>query len=281
MNKSYLFALIGYPLGHTLSPVMHMAALNKLKMDGFYTSFEIEPAKFGKVCSILKELPFSGYNVTVPYKEKIIRFLDDVTEDAAAIGAVNTIEISGGKLIGHNTDCYGFLRSLKNDLGISPKGKSVFVLGAGGAARAVVYGLISGGAEKVYLADIDRKRSLGIRRSFKSDIVEVVESNAVVFEKILPTVNLFVNATPVGLKKNDPLLVSPKLFSKKSYVYDLIYNPADTKLLGAAKKRGAKVSNGLGMLLLQGARAFEIWTGKKPPLDIMYRALQANVRVFG
>ncbi|MBU1862156.1 MAG: shikimate dehydrogenase [Candidatus Omnitrophica bacterium] len=282
-RKSFhLFSLIGYPLSHSLSSPMHMAALKKMKMHGLYMTFEIEPKRFATVIKGLHLLPFNGFNVTVPYKEKIIPILHTVSHEARIIGAVNTVK-QGKMLHGYNTDAYGFACSLNEDLRFSPRGKSILLIGAGGAARACIYALAKGGAKKIVIADCIRRKAEKLKKHFspffKKVQFTIVKAGEQEYESVLPEVDLLVNATPIGLKKTDPLLVPSHIFQrKKLYVYDLIYNPAHTKLLTVARRNGCRTSNGLGMLLHQGAKAFEIWTGKRAPVAEMRRALQKALK---
>ena len=281
-NRSFkLFSIIGYPLAHTLSPYIHMAAFQKKKINGLYISFEIEPKKFHSIMKGVHFLPFNGFNVTVPYKEKIIPILDALSPEARIIGAVNTVKV-GRKLQGFNTDAYGFTRSLADDLKFSPRGKRVLLIGAGGAARACIYALAKAGARTIVFADIIQQRARTLKKHFSKHFKRVqfivTLANEEHYRIFLPEIDLLINATPVGLKKSDPLLVPARIFPrKKLYVYDLIYNPAQTKLLKTARGKGCRVSNGLGMLLYQGARAFEIWTGKKAPLKEMKAALKKGL----
>lgn len=273
-----LFAVIGYPLKHSLSPYMHTAALAKTKIEGAYVPFEIVPMQFEAVMKSLKVLPFTGYNVTVPYKEKVIPYLDRLDTDAKAIGAVNSIHYSRGRLIGYNTDVYGFLCSLKESLSMTPCGKRVLVLGAGGAARAVVYALLKEKAQSVVVMNrtLDKAKKIihDMRPLMGRTLLGAYAFDEKYIKKILPAVDLIVNTTSVGLKKSDPLLLPARMLPQRSVaVYDLIYNPAKTKLLQTAERRGYRIANGLGMLVYQGARSFEIWTGKKAPVAVMKKAI--------
>jgi len=277
-----LFAVVGYPLGHTLSPSMHMAALKKRGIPGLYIPLEIEPREFVHVMKDIRRVPLSGFNVTVPFKEKIIPLLDNVSPEARAIGAVNTVKV-GKDIVGYNTDACGFERSLRDDLGFSPKGKRALLIGAGGAARACMYTLAKRGIKTIVIADTVSQKAVRLRnhfqRIFKKVQFIITKANEEHYELFLPEVDLIINATPVGLRKNDPLLIPGRIFpEKKLAVYDLIYNPAQTKLLTVAKKKGCRTAHGLGMLLYQGAKAFEIWTRTKAPVSTMRRALLQGLK---
>ena len=266
MNKITTYGLIGYPLGHSLSPCMHNTAFRALDVEAVY---ELFPLKEDEVESFIKGLRkqdshIFGLNVTVPYKEKVIPFLDALSPFAEKVGAVNTIVVDENKkLIGHNTDGPGFWSHL-TELGFDPEAKRVALIGAGGAARAIiaVLCLMDKCPENIRLYDIDFEKAdylvddLGGR--IDTGIVTVVKS---VDDLNIEIADLLINATPVGLKPSDPTLFEEELLHPDMLVYDLIYNPRETKLLAMAKERGAQVSNGLGMLFYQGVLAFEHWAG--------------------
>ena len=258
------YGLIGYPLGHSLSPCMHNTAFRALDIPAVYQLF---PLKEEEVETFILDLrredsPIFGLNVTVPYKEKVIPYLDALSPFAEKVGAVNTIRIEEGrKLIGHNTDGPGFWAHL-SELGFDPKEKHISILGAGGAARALVsvFCLMGSRPAGIRLYDIDRERAECLIRDLGSRMdthnVEIVSS---IDDLNIGSADLLINATPVGLKPNDPCLVEDELFHKEMLVYDLIYNPKETRLLQMAKARGAQTANGLGMLFYQGVLAFEHW----------------------
>ena len=273
MEKS--FAVIGFPLSHSLSPKMHKAALKAAGVKGDYIAYEISPEFFEETfCS---GFPFNGCNVTVPYKEKVMPFLDEISEEAKVVGAVNTIEFSDSKK-GYNTDVYGFMRSLAEDLQFSAKDKNILILGAGGASRACVYGLAKAGAKKVLIVNRTQEKAERLCEEFAAIFKDVIFAYSSLTEeaikKQMAEQDLIVNATSVGLKKDDELLLSAGfLEASKPAVYDLIYNPARTKLLQEAESAGCRVSNGINMLVYQGAKSFEIWTGVKAPVEVMKKAI--------
>jgi len=252
-------------------------------MDAVYVSYEVTPEGLKDKLRELISSGVSGINVTIPHKEKIIGLLDEVTPEAAAIGAVNTVLFKGGKSMGYNTDAKGFLLSLKKDLKADPKNKSVLILGAGGAAKAIAYILAKGGTRSILFNDIipDRARGLAdkIKNEFPDCKTDCVESTVSEMEKVVRDVDILINATPVGMagKEDNPLPVLPALHKDLS-VYDIVYNPPETLLLREAKKRGAKGANGLGMLLYQGALSFELFTGKKAPVSVMRAALKKAIK---
>ena len=260
---------------------MHEAAFQKLGIDANYAVLELTPALFKELMRRVSELLLSGFNVTVPYKETVMKYLDCVRPEARAIGAVNTVFKQGRRWVGANTDMEGFLMTLRKDGGFRPAGKRAVVLGAGGAARAVVFGLSREGVREVLIADClpekARKIVSDMRRFFKRVEYHAVLAGTPEVKEALQKADVIINATPIGLKPRDPEVVPegwiPARRAKKIFFMDLIYNPAVTPFLKAAKKKGHKTLNGLGMLLYQGARALEHWTGRKAPVREMRQAL--------
>ncbi len=279
MTPPKIYGLIGYPVGHSISPLMHNAAFSYLNINAQYKLFPLKEEEIKGFLASLKQNNIFGLNVTVPYKEKVIPFLAAVSQEAGLIGAVNTIKVSDNKLEGFNTDGAGFLRHLNEDLKFNPRGKAIAIIGAGGASRAVSVFLCNNAPETLLIYDVDRdKLSLLVnylKEKFKNISINAVDSVAAL--KIEKS-DLLVNASPIGMKETDPCLVDGKFIHKDLLVYDLIYNPAETKLLKLAKEKGARVSNGLGMLLYQGMLAFGIWTGQIAPKEVMQKALWEGLK---
>jgi shikimate dehydrogenase len=275
MNSSKkIYGLIGYPLAHSLSPKMHNAAFKALAMDAEYKLFSLAPQYFDDYLTHLDNSGISGLNVTVPYKQKVMDFVE-LGQDflyLRQVKAVNTMHFCDGVWWGYNTDILGFSRHLKENF--NPAMKKAAILGAGGAARAVAYVLAQEKASEIVVFDLDNAKSKSIaemvKNLFPATRIFAVES---VDKLKIKHKDILVNATPIGLKSTDPLIVDESMLHKDLFVYDLVYNPAQTKLLALAEKVGAKSSNGLGMLLYQGALSFEIWTGKKAPVEVMRKAL--------
>lgn len=265
-GKTRIVALLGYPVEHTLSPAMHNAAFEHLGIDYCYVAFPVRPERLGQAIEAVRALGLAGVNVTVPHKEKVIPMLDEVDGEAAFIGAVNTVVNRDDRLIGYNTDGRGFMRGLAEE-GVSLKGKSVLILGAGGGSRAVSY-YLSEQASRLLLFDIDAERA----ERLASDLGRL-RSNVARLEGIrdLEGIDIVLNATPLGLRPGDPLPVDISLLHPGQTVGDLIYR--ETPLLREASRMGLRTFNGLGMLLWQGALALELWTGKTPPHEIMREAL--------
>jgi shikimate dehydrogenase len=252
---------------------MQNAAFREVGVDAVYVPFEVEPDNLECAVKGLKCLNVKGFNVTVPHKERIVEYLDYLSEEAEVLGAVNTVKNEDGKFTGYNTDVGGFARSLKEE-GIEVEGKRVLMFGAGGAAKAVGYALLK---ERVKFLNV-------VNRSFKKtkELGELLGrfGNVLVYplkegtvEVLLKDVDLIVNTTSVGLKETDPQLFDYSKIPEGITVVDIIYNPPETSLLKAAKEKGCKTVNGLGMLVHQGAMAFEIWTGKRAPVETMKKVL--------
>ena len=265
--------LIGYPLGHSISPVFQQAAFDHLGLDIRYDLWETKPQDLRRVVKEILSPEKLGANVTVPYKEDVIPFLDDLDGLARDIGAVNTIVKRGDKLIGYNTDAEGFLRALKEKGGFDPQGKRVTMIGAGGVARAISFVMIKAGVTSLFLYDIEIERTQKLARDIKSELVEVIETvQSPEYSEAISTADLLINCTPIGMKHSpseDHSPIPKKFISSTSLVYDVVYNPLQTRLLKEASEAGAKTLGGLSMLVYQGVDAFELWTGQKAPVDIM------------
>jgi shikimate dehydrogenase len=277
-GETKIFGIFGHPVTHTLSPLMHNAAFDALGLPFRYLPFEVHPDRLQAAVKGILPLGILGLNITIPHKETILPFLDQVDEEAKRIGAVNTIEIDSGRLIGRNTDGRGFLQSLR-EMNVDLSGKRVVLLGAGGAAKAVAVTLAQQPiAEMVIVArTAARGKTLADRLTTLTPRLKVSLRGSdfgpdFPVDSDRPT--LLVNTTPLGLKQGDPLPFPPHLLDPRWSVADLIYRPQETPLLTAAKRAGAVVIPGLGMLLYQGALAFEIWTQRKAPLSVMRQALE-------
>lgn len=273
-SPSKIYGLLGYPARHSFSPAMHNAAFKALGINADYRIFEVKPEELDYFLAHLDENNILGLNVTLPYKERVLDFvtLDPGSAHLRAIKAVNTITNQGGVRKGFNTDIPGFTRHLKENM--EAKNKKAAILGAGGAARAACYALAASLAAGISVFDIDKEKSENIVRTIKSLFPEFKISSAEGIEELdIKGKDLLVNATPVGLKEADPCIIKENMLHKGLFVYDLIYNPRRTKLIALAEKAGCRTANGLGMLLYQGMLAFEIWTGRSAPREVMEKAL--------
>jgi shikimate dehydrogenase len=274
--SSFQLGLIGYRLGHSLSPKIHTAALNACGLEGSYSLFPIPPEDTQALKDLLTRIrtgELHGLNVTIPHKQNVIPLLDELTPTAKAIGAVNTIYLRENKLIGDNTDAAGFLSDLKKFTGDRRLviGISALVLGSGGSARAVVYALLNDGWH-VTIAARRVEQAQELSRQFKS--TKAIELNLSTFKP--SNLQLIINTTPIGMTPNvdqSPLPENMTL-SKDTVIYDLVYNPRETKLVKDARAQGLSATTGLGMLIEQAALAFKLWTGHNPPRDVLRTAAE-------
>ena len=276
-----IYGIFGYPVAHTFSPRMHQAAYKALGMKAFYVPFLVAPQQLKRAVLSLSSLSIRGVNVTIPHKRAVVPYMDRLAGDAAWMRAVNVIQVKDNKLIGHNTDGAGFIMSLRRDAWFNPKGKKVVLLGAGGAAGAVAGALIREGIRELVLVNRTRSKAEKLKRALavtgtKATIVAARETGKALLP-LFQRSDLIVNGTSVGMKAQDTRLVPPEAFKKGQTVMDLIYIH-ETTLMRDARRRGAQVIGGLGMLLYQGALAFEIWTGRRAPLAAMRRELTSQIK---
>ncbi|MCE5313208.1 MAG: shikimate dehydrogenase [Nitrospiraceae bacterium] len=269
--------IFGYPVAHTLSPFMHNAAFRELGLDFCYVPFLVEPDMLAAAVAGLRAMHIRGVNITLPHKENITAMLDLVDQEAHHIGAVNTIVNDNGTLKGFNTDGRGFMMSL-SEAGVDVSGKRVLMLGAGGAARAVGYSLCKE-ASSVYIAARTASRAAGLCSHLGSinanvECIGLKESGS---DKFLSGIDVIINATPLGLEQDDPLPIAADAINSRHVVCDLIYKM--TPFLKAAAQKGARTIDGSGMLLWQGVLCFELWTGRKAPVDVMRLALNSKLSV--
>lgn len=280
MAKLKLFALIGDPVGQSLSPAMHNAAFRALGLNCAYITLRVPKPTLANAIAGVRALGIAGLNVTIPHKISIISLLDELDESANLVGAVNTVKNNRGKLIGFNTDGEGALRALEEKID-SVKGKEVVLLGAGGAARAIAFSLARAGA-RLTIANRTVPRAQALASAVEQKLstnVKVASLNRAELTKALKNVDVLINATSVGMHpKIDKTLVRANMMRRGLVVYDIVYKPLRTKLLREARRAGGKTIDGLGMLVHQGALAFEIWTGKRAPIKIMKAAAKRELR---
>lgn len=270
-GKTKLCGIIGDPVEHTMSPAMHNASFRKAGLDYLYVPFRVKKEALGKAIEGMKALNIRGLNVTIPHKVAVLQYLDKLDPLAEKIGAVNTIVNDNGVLTGYNTDASGFLQALLGK-DIEPKGQNIVILGAGGASRAVSFILAERGANLVILnRSPDGAKKLADSISPTSGKkVAALELNRENLAKTLSKADMLVNTTSVGMTPNtDQTSVTADLLRSSLIVFDIVYNPVRTKLLREAETAGAKIIGGLDMLVWQGALAFEKWTGRKAPLELM------------
>jgi len=286
--------VIGNPIEHSLSPVMFNDAFKAKKLDYVYVPFKVEKKYLSNAIKGAKAFGIKGLNITIPHKQKVIRYLDKFDIMANLIGAVNTIDFNGGKSKGYNTDCIGAVRAIEEVSSV--KNKNVVIIGAGGAARAIAFQLAiegidnltminrSGKKAKSLVYDIKTLLSTEFRDNSKLDDVDIdfshidLEYNYGNLDSLaenLANTDILIDTTPVGMHPNvnEEPLVTADIMHSDLIVNDIVYNPVETSLIKEAKKAEAKTISGLKMLLYQGGENFKIWTGKEPPLDVMEKSL--------
>lgn len=271
-----IVGVIGWPIEHSVSPPMHNAAFRALGLDWCYVPFPVHPEHVREALVGARALGLKGLNATIPHKQALLSLMDDLTPEARAIGAVNTVILRDERMIGHNTDAAGFLRALR-EAGFAPERCFALVLGAGGAARAVVYALCSVGAQVMVLnRTVSRARALA--DAFSRMIPNARLAAGALDQETLASVSrqaqLIINTTPLGMWPQVDASPWPEeiAFPQQAFLFDLIYNPRETRLMRQARASGAKAVDGLGMLVHQGAEAFYLWSGVQPPTDVMYAA---------
>lgn len=270
-GRSRIIGLFGFPVEHSLSPYMQNAAFSHCGLDYCYIPFSVQPDHLSNAIAAIRSLNFCGVNLTIPHKETCIPYLDSLDEEAAAIGAVNTITHSSGLLTGHNTDGRGFAMTLQEQ-GISPTGAKALIIGAGGASRAVGH-YLSRTCTVLHIYNRARERAENL-----ASFLSRMEANTGIINNLtsLSEYDIIINATPLGLKDSDPLPLDPEHLHAGQAVCDLIYRK--TPLLVHAHQHGCRTADGLGMLLWQGAYAFELWTGIPAPVEVMRTALLSVVK---
>ncbi|MBU2008685.1 MAG: shikimate dehydrogenase [Chloroflexi bacterium] len=275
-------ALIGYPLGHSISPLFQQAALDHYHLDTKYLAWEVAPEGLAGALERLRRPENLGANITIPYKEKALPSLDRLEGQVREIGAVNTIAKDKDALVGYNTDGPAFLKALREKGDLEPRGQDVVLLGAGGAARALAFSLLRAGIRSltIYNRGLERARKLA------GDLEEVLAPGqgvqALPWEERLsglPPCQLIVQATPLGTTGENPQSPLPaQLIPRGVLAYDLVYNPPETPFLKEAKKAGARALGGLAMLVYQGAASFGLWTGREAPVDVMFHTAEKALK---
>jgi shikimate dehydrogenase len=282
LGHTKVLGVFGHPISHSLSPVMHNAAIQALNIDYTYVPFHVLPEDLPKAVEGIRAMRIAGVNVTIPHKERVIECLDEVSENSKQIRSVNTIINVDGRLKGDTTDGPGFLRSAEAAWG-KLDGCGVLLLGAGGSAKAVAFALAGIGCE-IAIANRTRERAVelaeGLGKVFTAGTFRVVEPDGQALGQEILRAGLVVNTTSVGMHPDvDGIPIPPDLLRRNLLVYDLVYNPARTRLVTEAENRGASAVTGLRMLVYQGAMSFEMWTGIEPPMDVMEEAARQTLGV--
>lgn len=279
-SSTKLYGIFGHPVKHSFSPPMHNAAFGKLGLNCVYLAFDILPENLSDAVESIRQLNIQGVNVTIPHKQEIMNYLDEISDEATYTGAVNTVRNIDGKLYGHNTDVGGFLDDLEYELGLYDfYGTSACLIGAGGAARAVLFALCMKGTKKIVIANRTKRKAEELAQYFSSRFSDTKISSVDLGDKdelreCFADSDLLVNSSSAGMTGHDPLNIPLDSMPENSCIYDLVYNPKETELVKHAKSLGHKSATGLGMLLYQGAGSFKLWTGKEAPIDVMRQALE-------
>lgn len=256
---------------------MHNASIQSIGLDAIYLAFDVHPDRLLEVLPAMQAMGFGGVNLTIPLKEVAYRGLQQLDESARLLGAVNTVQFTADGMTGHNTDGYGFLKAMNESFGISLTGRKVFVLGCGGAGRAVALMCAGQGVAEIILAEVDVAKRDAVAAELQKMYPQVKVTHAQDAAASSRAADVVVQATPVGMKSTDAPLLGPEAFRAGQYAFDLIYMYPETVFMKQARLGGAQTANGLGMLLHQGARAFSIWTGREPDVEAMRSALQKAV----
>ncbi|MAQ80137.1 MAG: shikimate dehydrogenase [Rhodospirillaceae bacterium] len=265
-QKALKVCIIGSPVSHSLSPLLHNYWLKKYKISGEYVSSEVKPDAVEAHLLNLPKHGFIGANITIPHKRAAIKVCSEISDTARKVGAVNTlITAPGGKLIGDNTDSYGFIKNLKNAYKRwNPSQTKALVLGAGGASRSVCYGLLKEGVREIYILNRNRTNAENLKTDINDSLIVKSWKDR---NLLLNCATLVVNTTSLGMTGMQDLKISLENLSEKAIVYDIVYTPLNTSFLDAARQRGNLTINGLGMFLYQAAKSFSLWFGIEPDVD--------------
>lgn len=276
-EKPLALGIIGHPIGHTLSPALHYVAAADNGIALTYSAYDVVPSNLRQALDGVRALSIDGLNVTVPHKVAVMEFLDKLTPEAKKIGAVNTIMRKGRKLIGHNTDSVGFVTSIKENTRFEINEKRVFVYGAGGAARAVIFGLIAEGATEIFICNRTESKavslSIDIFMEEPSANLKPIGFNENNLVELVESADIIVNTTSIGMGGGDETPPGLTKIHKEQLVVDIVYRPLLTPFLRQAHMAGAKTLDGLWMLIHQGAEAFRLWTDKPFPVDKARKAM--------
>ncbi|TCS83786.1 shikimate dehydrogenase [Tepidibacillus fermentans] len=280
-SQTQLIGLIGHPVSHSRSPQMHNAMFQKLGLNYTYLAFDVLTEYLKEAIEGMRALNIKGFNVTIPHKVNVMKYLDQISEEAKRIGAVNTIVNDKGQLIGYNTDGEGYLRSLVEETDVQLKGKRVLMIGAGGAARAIGYTLANTPIEQLSIINRDQNKAHILRKDLehyaKTEVLPMEQ-----IEKGVKEADIIVNTTSIGMSPNiDQSLIDKEWIQPHQLVSDIIYNPLETKLIHDARSQGASVHSGLGMFVYQGVIAFEKWTGVTPDPSYMKKKVIESINEKG
>ena len=281
-GSTQLTCIIGSPVDHSKSPYMHNLAFEKLGLDYAYMAFDIKEGSLKQGVDGLRTLNVRGFNITMPHKQEVMKYLDKIEEDAKLIGAVNTVLNNNGKLIGYNTDGKGFIKSLE-ERNVKYIDEKIVIIGAGGAAKAIAIELALKGVKNIVIVNRTLEKAEAISHTINKNIEGSESRSLVLDEKLLKEelkdASILINTTSVGMgdsiDKN--IIKNEDTLHKDLFVADLIYNPVKTKFLSMAEEKGCRIMNGLDMLVYQGALVFKIWTGADMPVEVMKKMEKGNL----
>ncbi|MCP4747556.1 MAG: shikimate dehydrogenase [Desulfobacteraceae bacterium] len=267
-TQTGLFGVIGNPVGHSLSPVMHNAAFESAGYPGVYLAFEVK--EVGSAMAGMRGLNIKGMSVTIPHKIEVMKYLDEIDPTAEKIGAVNTVINREGRLLGTNTDCHGAITALESKTGLA--GKRVGLLGAGGAARAIGFGLMDRKA-MVTVFNRNSQRGQGLAKDLDAEFIPLADFDG-------RTLDILINTTSLGMYPDiEKMPVEQNCLNGSLVVMDIVYHPLETALLKAARNKGCTIADGVAMFVFQGARQFELWTGRQAPLEVMRKAVLKHLKL--
>jgi len=276
-----IYGIFGHPVSQSLSPAMHNAAFEHLGLDCVYLAFDVDPRNIDKAVNSIRNLGLCGVNVTIPHKQSVMAGLDEIAPEASMVGAVNTIVNEDGRLKGYNTDVSGVLRALHFELEFVPQDKNILIVGAGGASRAVIVAMCTGGARSIAIANRTYFKAQELSEEFSPRFGDIGFSAAPLEDaarvaQMMEQTDIVINCSSAGMGDIEPLRLPLDLLDENCVVYDLVYKPAVTPLVRDSRALGLKAESGLGMLLYQGVDAFEIWTGENAPVEVMREALSVS-----
>ncbi|HIJ80105.1 MAG TPA: shikimate dehydrogenase [Desulfuromonadales bacterium] len=280
-GTTQVVGIIGYPVGHSLSPAMHNAAFAAAGLDYTYIPFPVHPDNLGAAVIGLTAAGITGFNVTIPHKTAIMPFIDTLHESAEAAGAVNTVLIRDGVLTGYNTDGDGFIQAATQELGFTTSGSDVVIIGAGGGARGAIAALCRNGVRRIVICNRTVGKAAALASNFSQRYPETefrITSQDEMPSSDLSSASLLVNTTSLGMNGENLDFIQLSSMPYNAGIFDMVYAPPETALMKKAAKAGIRAVNGLGMLAAQGEHAFSIWAGQKPPQGVMKRVLESICR---
>ncbi|MCS7125696.1 MAG: shikimate dehydrogenase [Aigarchaeota archaeon] len=279
-SKTKLFCLIGHPIEHSISPQLHNTAFKYFDLNCVYLTFDVEPTQLSRAIKGLKALRVSGFNVTIPHKVSIIRYLDGLDISAKETGAVNTVVLKNNKLIGYNTDVEGIKKSIENIEEV--RDGRALVIGAGGAARAAIVALKMLGFKEIIIANRRLLRAATLVRRFRDEELNMRSVSLFEMKRYSKTCSVIINATPIGMWPHiDETPLNSTEIPKGSLILDLVYNPMKTRLLEEAKKAGATIVYGVNPLIEQAIKSFQLWTNLEPPRELLLKVAEQSLQTWG